>query len=137
MSETATEHLYYDGTCGVCHWAVRFVAVRDPGGAFRFAPLDGETFRERVPEPARADLPDSIVVTTTDGRVLVRSTAVVHILWRIGGMWRPLGALLAVIPRVLRDTGYAAFARVRRRLAPPPEGACPLMPPELGRRFDP
>ncbi|MEM8929536.1 MAG: DUF393 domain-containing protein [Acidobacteriota bacterium] len=131
------EHLFYDGTCGVCHWAVRFVAERDRRGHFRFAPLDGDTFRQSVPDAAQNTLPDSIVVTTDDGRLLVRSTAVIHILWRLGGLWRPVAAVLAVIPRALRDAGYASFARIRKRLVAAPEGACPLMPPELGRRFDP
>lgn len=132
-----TEHLYYDGSCGVCHWAVGFVAKRDQIGHFRFAPLDGETFRQAVPDATRDALPDSIVVTTDDGRMLVRSTAVIHILWRLGGLWRIFGALLGIVPRVARDAGYAGFARIRKRLVAAPEGACPLMPPELGRRFDP
>ena len=132
-----SELLFYDGTCGVCHWAVRFVAKRDRRGAFRFAPLGGETFRDRVPAEQRDELPDSIVVATADRRLLVRSSAVVHILWQLGRGWRAAAVLLAIVPRVLRDPAYAAFARVRKRLAPPPEGSCPLMPPELARRFDP
>lgn len=133
-----TERIFYDGDCGVCHLSVSFVARHDrTGRAFRFAPLGGETFEEAVPAGERAELPDSIVVVTAAGDVLVRSRGVIHILKRLGPFWRAAGALLWLVPRPLRDLGYDAFAAIRHRLARRPEGACPLMPPELGRRFDP
>ncbi len=133
-----TERIFYDGDCGVCHWSVRFVARRDPGGqAFRFAPLGGETFDRRVPSEVRRDLPDTIVVQTAGGEVLLRSRAVVHILRRLGRPWPALGRLLALVPRPIRDLGYDLFARVRRYLAARPDGVCPLLPPELAARFDP
>lgn len=137
MSDPSPEHLFYDGTCGVCHWAVRFVAERDDESAFRFAPLGGETFEEKIPAAERDVLPDSIVVATSDDRRLVRSGAVIHILWRLGGIWKIPAALLVIVPRILRDAGYAAFARIRKRLVAEPDGTCPLVPPELARRFDP
>ena len=40
-----TDILFYDGSCGLCHRAVRFILAEDRSGtAFRFAPLGGETF---------------------------------------------------------------------------------------------
>ena len=136
--ETPIERIFYDGQCGVCHWAVGFVARRDgAGAAFRFAPLRGETFDAEVPEARRDAIPDSLVVLTRDGELLLRSQGLVHVLRRLGGPWPWLGTLLALVPRALRDFGYDRFAAVRHRLARRPEGACPLVPPELGRRFDP
>ncbi len=132
------ERIFYDGDCGVCHWAVRVVARHDrEGAAFRFAPLGGETFAAELPAPQRENLPDSIAVHTADGVLLLRSQGLVHILRRLGPLWRVLGAVLALVPRPLRDFGYDRFAAVRHRLVRRPEGACPLLPPELGRRFDP
>ena len=59
--------VFYDGGCGLCHRAVRFAIAHDPDGArFRFASLDSEAFRRRVPEAARTGLPDSIVALTPD-----------------------------------------------------------------------
>ena len=76
--------VFYDGTCGLCHRAVRFALARDADGSrFRFAPLDSEAFRQRVPDAA--GLPDSMVVRTPEGSVLVRSAGVIHILERAGG----------------------------------------------------
>ena len=137
MSVAALSMVFYDGACGLCHRTVRFAIARDPDGSrFRFAALGGEAFRRRVPEPARAGLPDSIVVLTPHGRLLTRSGAVIHLLERIGGPWHLPGKLLGLVPRLLRDTGYDTVARVRHRLFRRPAEACPVTPPTLRARFD-
>jgi predicted DCC family thiol-disulfide oxidoreductase YuxK len=134
----ATETIYYDGHCGLCHRWVRFVLAVDPDGSlFRFAPLQGATFQAKVAESARAGLPDSVVVQTAGGALLVRSAAVVHVLRRLGGGWAALGAAIRLIPGPLRDGLYDWIARVRYRLFARPADICPLMPAELRKRFDP
>lgn len=133
-----TERIFYDGDCGVCHWAVGFVARHDrTGEAFRFAPLGGEVFRVHVPAEVSSNLPDSMVVQTRSGSFLMRSDGVVHILRRLGLLWRLVAQILVLVPRPIRDCGYDRFAERRHRLAKRPDGVCPLMPPELARRFDP
>jgi len=137
MSAARRSMVFYDGACGLCHRAVRFAIARDRDGRhFRFAALGGEAFRRLVPEAQRAGLPDSIVVLTADGTLLARSTAVVHILERIGGPWRLMGGLLALVPQGIRDLGYDGIARVRHRLFRRPTDACPVTPPELRARFE-
>jgi predicted DCC family thiol-disulfide oxidoreductase YuxK len=132
------EMLFYDGHCALCHGAVKFVLKHDrSGNAFRFAPLGGETFASRVPFVQQASLPDSIVVLTGDGRVLVRSDAFVHILRRLGGIQKVLGSTLALIPRPVRDFGYDFIARIRYRVFGRRDEVCPLVSPELRKRFDP
>jgi predicted DCC family thiol-disulfide oxidoreductase YuxK len=127
--------VFYDGTCGLCHRAVRFALARDTDGSrFRFAPLDSEAFRHRVPDAAR--LPDSLVVRTPDGSVLVRSAGVIHILERAGGVWWLLARALRALPSRLRDAIYDDVAAVRYRLFRRPADACPVTPPELRRRFE-
>lgn len=131
------EHLFYDGDCGVCHWSVIFVARRDPDGSrFRFAPLGGAVFAREVPAAVAGTLPDSIVVRTHGGDLLVRSSAALYILRRIGGGWRVVAALGRLVPRPLRDWAYDRFARVRHRLVAKPHGACPMVPPDWRDRFD-
>ncbi|MFZ3215603.1 MAG: DCC1-like thiol-disulfide oxidoreductase family protein [Candidatus Acidiferrales bacterium] len=132
------EYLFYDGHCGLCHRAVKFVLKHDrSGAAFRFAALQGGTFRERVAAERRAGLPDSMVVLTSGGGLLVRSDAFLHILRQLGGGWRVLAAALRVIPRGLRDFVYNFVARIRYRVFGRPEDVCPIVPPELRARFDP
>ncbi len=131
------DHVFYDGDCGFCHRSVRFLAAHDSRDAFRFAPLAGPTFLRLVPEAMRANLPDSLVIHTEGGRVLAQSEGSLHCLRRLGGVWRVFAVLLEIVPRSLRDTGYAAFARNRKRWFARPGEACPVPSGALRARFDP
>ena len=134
-AEAGHSLVFYDGTCGLCHRAVRFALARDPDGSrFRFAPLDSAAFSQRVPDAA--GLPDSMVVRTPEGSVLVRSAGVLHILERAGGGWWLLARALRVIPRGIRDAGYDGIAKMRYRMFRRPAETCPVTPPELRRRFE-
>jgi predicted DCC family thiol-disulfide oxidoreductase YuxK len=132
------EWIFYDGSCGFCHRWIRFVLTIDKSGeAFRFAPRIGETFQRMVPVHVRETLPPSIVVLARDGRVLTRSAAVLHILKQLGGFWKYLGLAGSILPSSLRDVGYRIIARVRHRIFSAPEGLCPVVAPELKKRFAP
>ncbi len=129
--------LFYDGGCGLCHAAVRLVIAEDPQGrAFRFAPLASEAFETRVSPEQRAALPDSLVLTLPDGRVLVRGAAVREIGARLGGVWRLLALASRILPSPWLDTLYDVVARHRARLFAAPGDTCPLVPSELRARFD-
>lgn len=131
----SSDILFYDGSCALCHGAVRFVLAEDRSErAFRFAPLESELFRTHVPESERAALPDSMVLCTADARLLTRSDAVLEVLARLGGLWRIAGALGRVIPRPLRDALYNGIAAVRYRVFGTKVHACPILPPELRER---
>ena len=127
--------IFYDGTCGLCHRAVRFALARDTDGSrFRFAPLDSEAFRRRVPDAA--GLPDSMVVLTPEGALLARSAGVIHILERAGGLWWLLARLCRMVPSRLRDALYDNVAAVRYKLFRRPAESCPVTPPDLRSRFE-
>ena len=131
------ELLLYDGHCGLCHGAVRFVLARDPSGeAFRFAPLGGAAFEAAVPEALRESLPDSMAVVTHDGELLLKSAATVHVLRRLGGGWKWLGGLIAVVPSAVRDSVYDFVARRRKRWFGEVDESCPIVPAALRTRFD-
>ncbi|HXN73271.1 MAG TPA: DCC1-like thiol-disulfide oxidoreductase family protein [Candidatus Acidoferrales bacterium] len=133
-----SEYIFYDGHCGLCHRAVKFVLRHDrSGGTFRFAPLQGETFQSRLPAERRADLPDTFVVLKRDGTLLMRSNASLYILERLGGGWKIFAKVLGVIPRGLRDLVYDSVARIRYRLFGRRDNLCPVVPPDLQARFDP
>ena len=134
----AVETLFYDGGCGLCHRAVRFMLWADrEGRCFRFAPLGGRTFQALVPEAERARLPDSLVLRTEDGRLLTRSAAVLYMLERLDGGWKVLPVLGRLVPQRLADALYDFVARVRYRLFARPPDVCPVVPAPLRARFDP
>lgn len=130
------ERLLYDGSCALCHWAVRFVVVRDArGDAFRFAPLAGVA-GQRAAAAAGKPLPDSLVVETGDGRLLTRSAAVVHVMRRLPPPWPALAAPARVVPTFVLDALYDLVARTRYRLFGRTDSACPVIPDQLRSRFD-
>ena len=125
-------HLFYDGGCGACRGAVLFVAKRDGPHPIHFAPLGGETFERLVSSDRRAGLPDSLVVLTPEGGLLTRSGAVIHLLQRMGPIWRLVGVLLTWIPVGPRDWVYDLLARRR-----PTGRSCPRKFASDDPRFKP
>ncbi|MBS1834074.1 MAG: DUF393 domain-containing protein [Acidobacteria bacterium] len=138
MQNPGRETMYYDGHCGLCHHAVRFVLKHDADGSrFRFAPLDSDSFRRTIPEAIRANLPDSVVIWTHGQQALAQSAAILHILARLGGAWAVIAAIGRLFPRPFLDWTYANVAAIRHRLFARPEAACPLLPKHLRDRFEP
>ena len=136
LTAKAPDLVFYDGHCGLCHRAVRFFLAEDHAAStFHFAPLESEAFLSTIPESERASLPDSIIVRTAEGETLVRSAAVLYALKRLGGVWRVLGTVAAVVPAGIRDRVYDGIARVRHSLFRAPVEACPLVPADLRARF--
>jgi predicted DCC family thiol-disulfide oxidoreductase YuxK len=133
-----SEYIFYDGHCGLCHRAVKFVLKHDrSGNAFRFAPLQGQTFLSRVTPKQTPSLPDSFVVETREGKLLTRSDASLYVMRSLRGGWKILANILGVIPRGLRDAAYDFVARIRYRLFGRQDDLCPIVPPNLRARFDP
>jgi len=78
-----------------------------------------------------------MAIATAAGSLLIRSDAFVHILRRLGGGWKILAAVVAVIPKPLRDLTYDFVARTRHRVFRRPDELCPMVPASLRARFDP
>jgi len=108
------ETVFFDGTCGLCNGAIRFLVAEDAYGRFDYAALDSDLFRSSLSEEERCELPDSVVVLTTDRRLLVRSRAVLHAAARLGGLWRLLGAAGSWVPRPARDAVYDFISKHRK-----------------------
>jgi predicted DCC family thiol-disulfide oxidoreductase YuxK len=132
----AGQPIFYDGHCGLCHGLVSFVLTEDQSShPFSFAPLQGEEIKRSIPDSVRAELPDSVVVVGENKNVLTRSTAVIYVMKRLGGLWFFTATLLSLVPRTLRDLAYDAVASVRKRIFGTTEEVCPLVPRPLRARF--
>jgi predicted DCC family thiol-disulfide oxidoreductase YuxK len=132
-----TPILFFDGRCGLCHRGVRVLLRLDRGGRLRFAPLGGDTFRALVPSGDRDGLPDSLALLTPDGRLSVRSGAVVQALRLAGRSAAWLAAALSLLPTGLADRLYDAVARSRSRFFASPRDECPVPPGPWRGRFLP
>ena len=125
-------------TCGFCHRWIRLVLAIDKiRNGLSLLAADGRNVRvaDSIGDPrnAAAEYP------RPDGRRarLTRSSAVLHILKRLSGVWSLIGRLGSAIPIGLRDPVYSLIARVRHGLLPAPAGLCPVVSPELMKRFAP
>lgn len=102
--------VFFDGICHLCNGFVDAVIIRDKKHSFLFAPLQGTTAEELLPEKDRTDL--NSVVYYESGKLYYRSAAILKILSGLGGIYK-LSALGWVIPAPLRDVLYNLIAKNR------------------------
>lgn len=124
--------VFFDGVCGFCNAWVNFLMRWDTRRRLRFAPLQGETARQRL---TTADVENlhSLVFWTPNG-CFRKTAAVVRIGWTLGGVWSGLASLLWLIPPPVRDLGYNLIARNRYRFFGKKE-TCRLPTAEERSRF--
>ncbi len=98
----------------------------------KFAPLQGETFRQRHSIGAKT-LPDSIVFSMA-GRLVVEAEAVIALSEWLNQPWRFLGSIGRLVPNFIANGVYRCIARNRYRWFGRRE-TCYLPTPELKGRF--
>jgi predicted DCC family thiol-disulfide oxidoreductase YuxK len=106
--------LLYDARCSVCRRFVTLVVHADRSGKIRIAPLVGpygDALRRTHPVFGARE---SAVWIPRNGPALAQSDAILAVLHHLGGGWRWLAALGAVIPRSFRNAAYRWFAQHRR-----------------------
>ncbi len=105
----------FDGVCNLCTGFVQFLIPRDPEGQFKFASLQSAVGEQLLTEHGLdTEQLDSIVLVDGDD-VYVKSSAVIRIASRLGGVYT-LARPLRFLPRVLRDWGYDFVAANRYRV---------------------
>ena len=118
--------VFYDDSCGLCNFAVRFLLRQDTRKKLFFAPLTGKTAKVELGEWLKDHASvDSIVLVEKDlepgkKKILYYSQAFFRILWRIGGFWHVPG-LFSFLPSWLlwpSDCVYRVVARNRRGICP-------------------
>lgn len=111
----------YDGECGVCSWAVHFISDRDPTGKISFASLQGDIGKRLcskydVPINSETQIPDSMVLIQ-DGKLYIKSTAALNLMYLFGSFWIILYYLGIFIPRIFRDFVYDIVSENRYRVS--------------------
>ena len=142
MSERPTAATFerlvlFDGLCGFCDHAVRWLLAHDSAGRLRFAPLQGATadrLRERHAE-IPVDTETLVYIDASSGgeRVYLRSEGIFRVCAELDRSWRWL-AWLGWLPRGITDRVYGAVVRWRYRLFGKLD-ACRVPEPQERARF--
>lgn len=114
--------VFFDGYCGVCDAVVSRLLSQAERGGLRFAPLQGETFKDIADRFPRLKGVDSVVFVEHYGdadreSAYVRGRAVKGVLRHLGGWWTPLRWITAFVPIPVMDFFYDRVAKYRNRIA--------------------
>lgn len=104
--------IFFDGVCPVCNGFVDYVLKKDFKNHFQFCSLQSEFAKSNLPLMYQ-DLDTVILMENND--VFIRSTAVLRILFQLGGHWNALAVFASAVPRPIRDFIYNLMAKNRYR----------------------
>ena len=112
----------FDGDCGLCHWAVRFIAPKDRNKNFCFVPLNSsfgiQLLRERglyLEEKTNGTLPlDSVILIDPNKAYYIKSEAIIQIL-KLLPYWYYIGVLIQCVPSKISDFCYDYTAKNRTK----------------------
>jgi len=104
--------ILYDGVCNLCWFWVQFILKHDHKRLFNFVPLQSQTAKNIMLENKLHVVELSTVVLIDDGRVLLKSSAILYVLKQLPMSW-PLLYGLIVLPGFIRD-GIYGFIGQRR-----------------------
>ena len=122
----------FDGDCGFCQRSIQFIWKHDPAGRYHFAPIQSEVGRRLLAERGEPEPDLQTFYLVTADALLERSDAALEI---AAHLTHPVKAMakFRVLPRVVRNLGYAVIATNRHWL--PGKSSCELPPPEIRARF--
>ncbi len=123
--------IFFDGVCPVCNGFVDYVLKKDFKNDFLFCSLQSEFARGHLPE--KYQKLDTIILMENND-VFDQSTAVLRILFQLGGHWNALAVFASAVPRPLRDFVYRIIAKNRYRFFGKRD-VCRLPSPEEKERF--
>ena len=118
--------IYYDGECGLCHLAVRFILRVDSKSKFYFSPLSNlDNNLKNI---------DSIILKKGN-KVFYEGQAIIMIFENIDNNWNYLAKVLKLIPIYLLDTAYRWVSRNRAKVSVKKVSSCPIVPRYYQKRF--
>jgi predicted DCC family thiol-disulfide oxidoreductase YuxK len=125
--------LLFDGVCNLCNRFVLFVIRFDKRKKIKFASLQSEAGREAL---RKINLPsdhfDSFIYIA-DNRYYSKSSAGLHLLRDLGGLWLLLYPLI-LIPKFVRDYFYDVIAHSRYKILGRRE-TCMMPTADIKERF--
>ena len=107
--------LLFDGVCNLCSRLVNFIIKRDKKAKFLFLSLQsagGQSLLKKIGLPT--DDFDSVVYIRSD-KYFLKSSAILHILKEMGGIWK-LFFIFIIVPNFIRDFIYKIIAKTRYKI---------------------
>ena len=107
--------LLFDGYCNLCSRLVNFIIKRDKKAKFFLVSLQsasGQSLLKKFGLPT--DDFDSVVYIRSD-KYFLKSSAILHILKDLGGIWK-LFFIFIIIPNFVRDFIYKIIAKTRYKI---------------------
>lgn len=107
--------LLFDGLCNLCSRLVNFIIKRDKKEKFLFVSLQSANGHSLLKKfGLLTDDFDSVVFIRGD-KYFLKSSAIIHILKELGGIWR-LFFIFIIIPHFIRDFIYNIIAKRRYKI---------------------
>lgn len=105
--------LFFDGICVMCNSLVDFVLRHDKDKNIMFAPLQGLSAQQKIPQFA-GDLHS--VVFINEQKIHTKSDAILNLFSELGGIYRIVARVSYFFPQGFRDWIYDLVAKNRYRL---------------------
>ena len=118
--------IYYDGECGLCHMAVKFILKVDSKNKFYFSPLSN--FDNNLKNI------DSIILKSGN-KVFYESQAIIMVFENIDNNWNYLAKVLKIFPIKVLDIAYRWVSRNRTKISGKEVSSCPIVPSYHRKRF--
>jgi len=125
--------ILFDGVCNLCNGFVQFVISHDKKNKFKFGSLQSDVAKKLL-EPFHFPLEElKTIVLIEDGKIYLRSRAVLKITSQLNGAWK-LSALLYIFPSFISDAVYNLISKYRYRIFGKRE-SCMIPTPEMKAKF--
>jgi len=125
--------LFYDGSCGLCGSALRFILRHERTNILQFASLQGALGRALLERrPALRTVDSVVLVEELGAEPLTKSAAALAVAAQLRLPWR-LVTLFRAVPRGVRDAVYDLIARHRHQVWPGEQ--CAVPEPDVRERF--
>ncbi|HRI80213.1 MAG TPA: thiol-disulfide oxidoreductase DCC family protein [Cyclobacteriaceae bacterium] len=125
--------ILFDGVCNLCNGSVNFLIARDKQDRFRFGSLQSPQAAEILNKFNASNAEITTVILYEKGQLYYRSTAILKIFRKMGGLW-PLLYALIIIPKFIRDPIYNLIAKNRYRIFGKKD-TCMIPTPALRAKF--
>lgn len=123
----------FDGVCNLCNSYVNWLIDHDRKNIFKFAALQSETGKKLVDQLGLKGNYLDTIIFYNNGKGYTHSTAVLHIVKQLGGVYR-FAAVFLLVPPFIRNAVYNLVARNRYRWFGK-RNTCRIPTPELKARF--